>query len=101
MMLAQGRFFNLAIARSCSIICSYFILLFSLGIIEHAFSYAVIDEAIKQIKYLAAFLFLSSSIHPSILEIALSFCYVLVAVCSYLLCYQLLSVVCRRFCSKN
>ena len=56
-MLVQGRFWNLAIARVLAIVCAYFILLFSLGIMQHAFSHTVMDEAIKQIKYLAAFLF--------------------------------------------
>lgn len=99
-MLVQGRFWNLAIARVLAIVCAYFILLFSLGIMQHAFSHTVMDEAIKQIKYLAAFLFLSSSIHPSFFESLLAACYLLVAVCSYLLCEQLLSSLFLRLCPK-
>ena len=57
-------------------------------------------EAIKQIKYLAAFLFLSSSIHPSFFESLLAACYLLVAVCSYLLCEQLLSSLFLRLWPK-
>ncbi|MGL5674011.1 MAG: hypothetical protein ACRDC9_13190, partial [Plesiomonas shigelloides] len=67
---------------------------------QHAFSHTVMDEAIKQIKYLAAFLFLSSSIHPSFFESLLAACYLLVAVCSYLLCEQLLSSLFLRLWPK-
>lgn len=72
--------------KFCSVLCSYLVLTLSLGVIPHAFSMSVVAEATKQIKYLAAFLFFSSNVHPSLMEIGLIVCYFSITIFSYVAC---------------
>lgn len=85
----QGGVVIALLIKLCSGLCSYFVLILSLGIVPHAFSVSVVAEATKQIKYLAAFLFFSSNVHPSLMEIGLIFCYVTITIFSYVACNKL------------
>lgn len=82
----QGGVVIALLIKLVSVLCSYFVLILSLGVVPHAFSMSVIAEAVKQIKYLSAFLFSSSNLHPSLLEVCLIFCYVTITIFSYVAC---------------